>query len=108
MRCFQGNLNEIVYSEKQHITIPKIIEGGNTAFPILNINEVSLIKETGLNILIKTIGFKHFMLWTEVSNMLCIEPITAYPYTEGQFLSKSLFDESNGLETFTVVIEPFN
>ncbi len=104
----QGNLNEIVSSEKQHITIPKIIEGGNTAFPILNVNKVSLIKETGLNILIKTIGFKHFMLWTEVSNMLCIEPITAYPYTEGQFLSKSLFDESNGLETFTVVIEPFN
>lgn len=104
----QGSFNEIVSSKKQSITIPKIIEGGNTALPVLNVNEVLLIKKIGLNISIKTLGFKHFMLWTEVSNMLCIEPITAYPYTEDGFLSKKLFNESNGLDTFSLEIEPFN
>jgi hypothetical protein len=47
------------------------------------------------------------MLWTQVSNMLCIEPITAYPYAEGELLSEKLFNTSNGIDTFEIEIAPF-
>jgi hypothetical protein len=48
------------------------------------------------------------MLWTEVPNMLCIEPITAYPYTKGESpLSEKLFSVSRGKDSFEVVITPF-
>ncbi|MBG7630205.1 MAG: aldose 1-epimerase, partial [Bacteroidetes bacterium] len=41
------------------------------------------------------------------SNMLCIEPITAYPYTGGEMLSKELFNVSKGTDTFKVEIKPY-
>lgn len=103
----QGNLDEIVQSNNQNISIPNIIEGGSTALPILNTTEVQLIKKNGFNISIKTMGFNNFMLWTEVPTMLCIEPITAYPYTDGELLSKKLFNKSKGIDIFEVLITPF-
>lgn len=102
-----GSLDEIVKTEIKEITIPKIIKGGSIAFPVLNTASISLIKKTGLNITIKTEGFNNFMLWTEVNNMLCIEPITAYPYTRGEMLTKELFNISKGIDTFNVEIIPF-
>jgi hypothetical protein len=99
-----GKLDEIVKSGKQEVTIPTIINGGNTAYSILNTDEIQLIKKVGFNISIKTKGFNNFMLWTEVSNMLCIEPITAYPYTGKEILGKELFLYSNSVDTFEVEI----
>ena len=52
-------------------------------------------------------GFDNFMLWTEVPNMVCIEPITAYPYTGKNILGKGLFKSSSGLDSFEVVIQPY-
>lgn len=101
-----SNLDEIVTSEKQEITIPQIMDGGATAYPILNSSSISLLKKTGLNITIKTVGFNNFMLWTAVDTMLCMEPITAYPYTGGQMLAKELFSSSKGTDTFEVEIIP--
>ena len=43
------------------------MDGGSSAYPILNTNEIYLLKEKGSNISIKTEGFNNFMLWTEVS-----------------------------------------
>jgi galactose mutarotase-like enzyme len=103
----QGNLDEFVKTKTQEISIPTIIKGGDTAFPILNSVEIQLIKKSGFNISIKTKGFNNFMLWTQVSNMLCIEPITAYPYAEGELLSEKLFNTSNGIDTFEIEIAPF-
>lgn len=102
-----GNLNEIITSKNQQISIPEIMKGGDTAFPIINSEEITLTKTTGLNINIKTTGFHNFMLWTPAKNMLCIEPITSYPYTEGEFLSEKLFTTSTGIDTFEVIINPF-
>ncbi|RXP47052.1 aldose 1-epimerase [Lutibacter sp. HS1-25] len=102
-----GNLDELVVANKQQISIPEIQKGGDTAYPVLNTAEISLVKKTGSNINIKTKGFHNFMLWTPASNMLCIEPITAYPYTGGEMLSKDLFNTSNGLDIFEVEIIPF-
>lgn len=103
----QGNLDEIIKSNNQEVTIPTIINGGNTAYPILNSDEIKLINKEGYNLSIKTKGFNNFMLWTPVSNMLCIEPITAYPYTGGMLLSKELFNTSNGIDIFEVLITPY-
>ena len=102
-----GNLDELIKTESKEITIPEIIKGGDTAYPILNTAEISLLKKTGYNISIKTVGFDNFMLWTPVKNMLCIEPITAYPYTEGELLSEKLFNCANGHDAFEILITPF-
>ena len=103
----QGNLDEIIVFNNQPVSIPAIIKGGNTAYPILNSDEIQLIKKSGYNLSIKTTGFNNFMLWTPVPNMLCIEPITTYPYTEGSLLSKELFNSSNGIDNFELEITPF-
>lgn len=102
-----GKLDEIITSKNQHISIPEIMKGGDTAYPILNSDEVLLTKTNGLHINIKTTGFHNFMLWTPVNNMLCIEPITAYPYAEGELLSEKLFNKSNGVDSFEVLITPY-
>ena len=103
-----GDYSEICKTKTQEIHLQKIMDGGSTAFPILNTDEITLVKNKGFNISIKTKGFNNFMLWTEVPNMLCVEPITAYPYTEGEPpLSEKLFGLSNGKDYFEVVITPF-
>ena len=102
-----GNLDELVKTETKEITVPEIMEGGDTAYPVLNTSEIKLLKKAGANISIKTSGFHNFMLWTPVKNMLCIEPITAYPYTGGKMLTKELFTISKGINTFKVEIIPF-
>lgn len=99
-----GNNTEIISASNNNITLQKIIDSGASAYPILNTTELTLIKEKGSNINIKTSGFNNFMLWTEVPNMLCIEPITAYPYTGDEILSTSLFNNSKGIDTFEVLI----
>ncbi len=66
-----------------------------------------MIKENGYNIRISTKGFHNFMLWTEVTNMVCIEPITAYPYTDKKALGKELFQTCSGFDSFEVVIEAY-
>ena len=40
-----GNLDEIISVEKHEISMSKIMEGGDTAYPILNTNEIKLIKK---------------------------------------------------------------
>lgn len=103
-----GDYSEICKTKTQEVSIQKIMDGGSTAYPVLNTQEIKLIKHKGFNISLKTKGFDNFMLWTEVPNMLCIEPITAYPYTEGESpLSEKLFNLSNGKDSFEVVIAPF-
>lgn len=103
-----GNYAEICKTKTHEISIQKIMDGGSTAFAVLNSQEIKLIKNKGFSISIKAKGFDNFMLWTEVPNMLCIEPITAYPYAEGTpVLSEKLFNLSNGRDYFEVVIKPF-
>lgn len=99
-----GNLEEVVIAKNKEISIPEIQKGGDTAYPILNTSEISLVKKIGTNINIKTKGFNNYMLWTPAANMLCIEPITAYPYTGDEMLSTALFNSSTGNDTFEILI----
>ena len=54
---------------------------------------------------ISTKNFNNFMLWTDVNNMLCIEPITHYTsYTEQKFFEKNM-RLSTGKNSFSVTIK---
>lgn len=99
-----GNKTEIIRSNKEDLSIQQIMDAGSVALSVLNTSEITMLKEKGLNLSIKTKGFNNFMLWTEVPNMLCIEPITAYPYTDGEILTSKLFNISKGTDFFNVEI----
>ncbi len=89
--------NAIIATKDKKISIPEIIAVGNRAMKIPNSDSISLNDIKKLTI--KTEGFGSFMLWTEVPNMICIEPITFYPYAVGQHdLNKGftyLHDDNN-------------
>ncbi|MBQ4914170.1 aldose 1-epimerase [Maribacter sp. MMG018] len=96
---------KIIAGEKD-ITLPEVLAVGSRAMPVLSTSKISLVDgEHGLTI--TTQGFPHFMLWTEVSNMVCIEPITFYPYAVDQKDLHWGFDylsDNNG--TFHVFLKP--
>ncbi len=72
---------EIVAGDKT-ISLEEIIAIGSRALQIADCDEILLKDKKQLRI--KTDGFNNFMLWTEVPNMVCIEPITFYPYAVEQ------------------------
>ncbi|UCD62206.1 MAG: aldose 1-epimerase [Flavobacteriaceae bacterium] len=82
--------NPVIIAEDQTISLDAVIGAGNRALEVNDCKNVVLRDVKELNI--KTEGFKHFMLWTEVSNMICIEPITFYPYAVPQMQLHEGFD----------------
>lgn len=74
--------NPTIKTQEKEIAIPEVMAVGSRALQVPK--ESSIILKDQLELIIKTEGFEHFMLWTEVSNMVCIEPITFYPYAVKQ------------------------
>lgn len=94
---------EIVAGNKS-ISLDDILAVGSRALEVPNCEEILLKDKKQL--LIKTEGFGNFMLWTEVPNMVCIEPITFYPYAvEQRNLNEGFQYLGNGEQTFKVKIE---
>ena len=95
----------IISVGKKDISINEVLAVGSRALYVPDVNMIRLKDEQELQII--TEGFKHFMLWTEVSNMVCIEPISFYPYTVKQ---KNLADGfmclTNKPSNFKVVLKP--
>ena len=102
-----GDNTESFISGKKKMTLQNILDVGSIAYPVLNSHEISLIKEKGYNIRITTKGFDNFMLWTEVENMVCIEPISAYPYNGENILGKDIFKTCSGFDSYEVLIEGY-
>lgn len=97
--------SETLKSDITEITLNDVLEVGNNAFPVLNTDKITLNNIGRKNIEINTKGFNNFMLWTEVNNMLCIEPITHYTsYTNQKFSEEDMF-LSKGKNTFSVAIK---
>ena len=67
-----------VVANDQTITLDEILAVGSRAFEVPNCTSILLKDEKSIRI--TTEGFGKFMLWSEVHNMVCIEPITFYPY----------------------------
>lgn len=96
-----------VRAKNRTISLDQILEVGNRALPILDCDTLTL--SDGKELTIKTEGFGHFMLWTEVSNMVCLEPITFYPYNVEQAQLHTGFQELNKKKnTFKVRIATKN
>lgn len=74
--------NPIVIANEKAITLGEVLEVGNRALQVANCNDIILKDKNELRI--QTEGFDNFMLWTEVPNMICVEPITFYPYEVAQ------------------------
>ncbi len=102
-----GENTELIKANHRDIKLQDVLDVGSIAYKVLGVSEISLIKTEGFHIKLKTKGFDNFMLWTEVTNMLCIEPITAYPYTGDKALGEDLFMTSKVTTKFEVEIQPF-
>ncbi|MBS9461810.1 aldose 1-epimerase [Flagellimonas sp. 389] len=74
--------NPIIVAGEKEITLDEVLAVGNRALQVANCK--SIILKDKKSITIETEGFEHFMCWTEVNNMVCIEPITFYPYAVEQ------------------------
>lgn len=89
-----------IHTYDRAITLDDVLAVGSRALEVPNCNKITLKDEKAITI--ETEGFQHFMCWTEVRNMVCIEPITFYPYAvEQQDLHKG-FQKLRGSTTFKV------
>ena len=73
------------------ITLAEVLAVGSRALEVPNCNQIILNDQLSLKL--KSSGFRHFMCWTEVPNMVCIEPITFYPYAVSQENLHEGFDQ---------------
>jgi galactose mutarotase-like enzyme len=97
--------NPVVVTQKKTITLDQVLAVGNRALYVPDCNEITLNDTARLRM--TTTGFRHFMLWTEVPNMICIEPITFYPYAVPQENLGQGFQFLNHEEmAFTVHLTP--
>ena len=74
--------NPMIIANDQKISLDEVLAVGSRAFQVPNCTSITLQDEK--QITIETKGFGHFMCWTEVKNMVCIEPISFYPYAVEQ------------------------
>jgi len=96
---------ETLESNGVEITLTDVYKAGSNACPVLNSNKIILKNIHKKDLEITTKGFDNFMLWTEVDNMLCIEPITQYTsYTNQKFSEKNM-SLSDGKNIFSVAIK---
>ena len=99
---------ETFESDHKIYTLQDVYKAGSSAFPILNTDTIVLKNIDKPHLEITTKGFNNFMLWTEVDNMVCIEPITQYTsYTDQKFSEKNM-SLSKGENKFSVVIKVMN
>lgn len=94
-----------IITDKNNVSIPDVMAGGSRALLVPDTTTIQLNDKRSLQIV--TEGFKHFMLWTEVPNMVCIEPITFYPYAVAQQkLAKGFISLKNSPMVFKVRLQP--
>ncbi|WP_419213940.1 aldose 1-epimerase [Maribacter sp. X9] len=97
--------NAKIFTGDRELTIPEIMAVGSRALQVPDTTTILLKDDRAVQI--KTEGFGHFMLWTEVPNMVCIEPITFYPYTVAQQdLAEGFMYLKNKPMTFKVSLNP--
>ena len=94
----------IVRTKDREITLKEILAVGSRALQLEDCNSVTL--RDAREITLKTEGFGHFMCWTEVENMVCLEPITFYPYAVEQQELHRGFRNLEGSTEFRVVLRP--
>lgn len=88
------------------VSLDDILEVGSSAFLLEECKELVLENNDNLVINLKTKGFRHMMLWSEVKNMVCIEPITFYPSSVPEAQLHKGFDYSSVYDKYQIIISP--
>ena len=96
---------ETFISNETSYSLKDVYKAGSNAFPILNTDKIILKNIDKKDLKITTIGFNNFMLWTEVNNMVCIEPITQYTSYTNQKFSNENMSISKGINRFFIEIK---
>jgi hypothetical protein len=97
--------NATINTDAKSISIAEVLAVGSRALHVPNCRKMVLSDKQALEITTK--GFSSFMLWTEVSNMVCIEPITFYPYAVAQEnLHKGFTTLDGNSKEYTVFLKP--
>ena len=96
----------VVQTDSRRITLAEVMAVGDRALHLPHTQSVLLVDERNLHI--STIGFDSFMLWAPVRNMICIEPITFYPYDVEQHQLHAGFQQLSGGQSrwFTMRLTP--
>ncbi|MBA4746051.1 MAG: aldose 1-epimerase [Muricauda sp.] len=94
----------MIVAKGQEITLDEVLEVGSRALQVADCASITLKDEK--QITIETEGFGNFMCWTEVRNMVCIEPISFYPYAVNQTELHKGFQKLNDSARFKVTLKP--
>ena len=93
-----------IVAKGREISLEDVLAVGNRALKVPNCTSITL--KDSRQMIIETEGFGHFMCWTEVKNMVCIEPISFYPYDVEQSHLHEGFLHLDGTATFKVSLKP--
>lgn len=96
----------MIQTNSRKMSLAEVLAVGSRALEVPNCNEITLLDSK--NLTIKTKGFAHFMCWTEVENMVCIEPISFYPYQLEQHQIHQGFEQLDGESSFFVSLYPIS
>ncbi|WP_306014479.1 MULTISPECIES: aldose 1-epimerase [unclassified Allomuricauda] len=94
----------VILVNGKKILLDEVLAVGSRALQISDCTSVTLKDEK--EITIETEGFGNFMCWTEVRNMVCIEPISFYPYAVKQSDLHQGFEKLKNTAEFKVVLKP--
>ncbi|NJB37320.1 MULTISPECIES: aldose 1-epimerase [Flavobacteriaceae] len=86
------------------ITLDEVLAVGSRALEVPNCSSITL--KDAKELTITTTGFGNFMCWTEVRNMVCIEPISFYPYAVPQSQLHEGFEHLHAPVNFSVKLTP--
>ncbi len=96
-----------VEAKGESINLTDVMDVGDRAYHVEGCTEVVLRDGSSGAIRLRTEGFGSFMLWSPTANMMCVEPITFYPYDVAQAKLhegfRTLGDEA---ASFSVRMEP--
>lgn len=94
----------VILAKGKRISLDEVLAVGSRALQISDCTSVTLKDEK--EITIETEGFGNVMCWTEVRNMVCIEPISFYPYAVKQTELHQGFEKLTDTAEFKVVLKP--
>ncbi|WP_421812841.1 aldose 1-epimerase [Flagellimonas sp.] len=94
----------VILAKGKRISLDEVLAVGSRALQISDCSSITLKDEK--EITIETEGFGNFMCWTEVRNMVCIEPISFYPYAVKQTELHQGFEKLTDTAEFKVVLKP--
>ncbi|NNG10496.1 MAG: aldose 1-epimerase, partial [Arenibacter sp.] len=72
----------VIKSDNVSYSIEEVMAAGDKALEVENTTTLFLVDEKEL--ILKSKGFGSYMLWSPVPTMVCIEPISFYPYAVDQ------------------------